>query len=162
MSVKRRHAPESGRSIADVGGNADQGAAYVFALPPAAEDDAYTTAEDTPLQVPAVLGVLANDIDPNDDPLTAVLDAGPAHGTLDLHADGSFTYTPTAEFAGLDTFTYHANDGMTDSNVATVEITVTPVNDAPVAANDVYTAPMNVPLVCSRTGGASQRPRCGK
>jgi hypothetical protein len=141
-----------GAAWADIGGNADQGAAYVFALPPAAEDDAYTTAEDTPLQVPVVLGVLANDMDPQGDPLTAVLDAGPAHGALDLHADGSFIYTPTADLAGLDTFTYHANDGQEDSNVATAEITVTPVNDAPVAANDVYTAPMNLPLVVAEPG----------
>jgi VCBS repeat-containing protein len=93
--------------------------------PPVAEDDAYTTSKDTPLQVTAVLGVLANDVDPNGDPLTAVLDSGPSHGTLDLHADGSFTYTPAAGFAGLDTFTYHANDGEANSNVATVQITVT-------------------------------------
>ena len=85
-----------------------------------------------------MLGVLANDIDPGGDPLTAVLDSGPAHGTLDLHADGSFIYTPTANFFGLDSFLYHASDGEENSNVATVAITVTAVNDAPVALDDAY------------------------
>jgi hypothetical protein len=59
------------------------------------------------------------------DPLIAVLDTGPAHGSLDLHSDGSFTYTPAAQFRGPDTFTYHANDGTADSSVAAVQIAVT-------------------------------------
>jgi len=117
-----------GAMLADVGGNVNQGAAYVFAPPPAAPplavDDAYCTAEDTPLEVLAALGVLANDTDPNGAPLTAVLDSGPSHGTLDLHADGSFAYTSTIGFSGVDTFTYHANDGALDSNIATARITV--------------------------------------
>jgi VCBS repeat-containing protein len=70
------------------------------------------------------LGVLANDVDPDGDPVTAVLDTDPAYGTLDLYADGSFTYSPTVGFSGVGTFTYHANDGAADSNVATVRILV--------------------------------------
>ena len=54
------------------------------------------------------------------------------HGTLTLNANGSFTYTPAANYNGTDSFTYKANDGTADSNVATVTITVTAVNDAPV------------------------------
>ena len=50
--------------------------------------------------------------------------SGPAHGTLTLNADGSFTYTPAANFNGTDSFTYRANDGSADCNVATVTITV--------------------------------------
>ena len=57
----------------------------------------------------------------------------PAHGTLVLEANGSFTYTPSGSFSGQDTFTYQASDGLVDSNVATVTITVTDVNHAPVA-----------------------------
>ena len=53
-----------------------------------------------------------------------------------FNADGSFDYTPVADFNGTDTFTYVANDGTYDSNVATVTITVHPVNDAPVAVDD--------------------------
>ncbi len=53
-----------------------------------------------------------------------MLDTGPAHGTLDLHAGGSFTHAPAAEFSGLDTFTYRAIDRAAGSNIATVRITV--------------------------------------
>ena len=63
----------------------------------------------------------------------ASLVSGPAHGTLTLNADGSFTYTPAANYNGADSFTYKANDGTADSTVATVAITVAAVNDAPVA-----------------------------
>jgi VCBS repeat-containing protein len=91
--------------------------------PPAASDDTYTTTEDIPLSVPAP-GVLANDTDAESDPLTAVLAAGPANGTLTLNPDGSFTYTPNADFNGADSFTYRANDGQADSNLATVSISV--------------------------------------
>ena len=55
---------------------------------------------------------------------------------MTLNADGSFTYTPNANFNGTDSFTYTASDGTAVSNVATVTITVTRVNDAPVAVND--------------------------
>ena len=78
--------------------------------------------------------MLGNDTDVDGDTLTAVAaSAGPAHGTLTLNADGSFTYTPAANYNGTDSFTYKANDGTADSNVATVTITVDAVNDAPVA-----------------------------
>ena len=81
--------------------------------------------------------VLGNDTDVDaGTTLTAALVASPAHGTLTLTADGSFTYTPAANFNGTDSFTYTASDGTAVSNVATVTITVTAVNDAPVAVND--------------------------
>jgi VCBS repeat-containing protein len=76
-------------------------------------------------------GVLANDTDPEQQTLTAILVSGPAHGTLTLNADGSFVYTPAPNFNGVDSFTYMANDGSLNSNVATVTLTVNPVNDAP-------------------------------
>jgi VCBS repeat-containing protein len=72
--------------------------------PPIAADDAYTTAEDTVLTV-AAPGVLGNDSDVDGDPLSAVLVAGPANGTLTLGANGSFTYTPNVDFNGPDSFT---------------------------------------------------------
>ena len=56
---------------------------------------------------------------------------GPGHGTLTLNANGSFTYTPAANYNGPDSFTYRASDGTLTSNLATVTITVTAVNDAP-------------------------------
>jgi VCBS repeat-containing protein len=104
---------------------------------PVASDDAYATDEDLALNITAI-GVLANDADIDGDPLSAVLVSGPANGTLTLNGDGSFTYTPDANFNGTDSFTYKANDGTADSNVATVTITVEAVNDLPVAENDSY------------------------
>lgn len=107
---------------------------------PVAVDDSYSTDEDTTLTVPAP-GVLVNDTDANLDTLTAVLVDGitPDEGALTFNADGSFTYEPAANFNGVVTFTYKANDGLVDSAVATVTITVNPVNDAPVAVDDYYT-----------------------
>jgi VCBS repeat-containing protein len=101
--------------------------------PPAATNDAYTTAEDAPLTV-AAPGVLANDDDPDGDPLSAATGSGPSHGTLTLNPNGSFSYTPTANFNGPDSFTYRASDGTLDSSLATVRITVTAVNDTPTVA----------------------------
>ena len=98
---------------------------------PVAVADSYTTAEDTPLS-PAAPGVLANDTDAQGLPLTAILVSGVSHGTLTLSSNGSFTYTPSLNFNGADSFTYKANNGSFDSNVVTVSLTVTAVNDAPV------------------------------
>ncbi len=97
---------------------------------PTAAADSYSTAEDTPLTV-AAPGVLGNDADPDGDTLSAALLAGPAHGAVTLNADGSFTYTPAANYNGPDSFTYRATDGAVMSNTATVSVTVTPLNDAP-------------------------------
>src|SRR5262249_17009320 len=80
----------------------------------------------------AAPGVLGNDTDIEGSAMTAMLVVGPAHGTLTLNSNGSFTYTPAADYNGPDSFTYKANDGGLDSNVATVALAITPVNDAPV------------------------------
>lgn len=99
---------------------------------PIAQPDNYSTNEDTPLSVSSALGVLGNDTDPDSDPLTAVLDGGPQHAaSFNLSANGSFSYTPDANFNGSDSFTYHASDGALSSNTVTVTISVNPVNDAP-------------------------------
>ena len=100
-----------------------------------AVDDAYTTDEDA-LHTVAAPGVLGNDSDVDGDALTAVLGDGPSSGTLVLNADGSFAYTPNLNFNGSDSFTYKINDGVLDSVVATVTITVNAVNDASTAAAD--------------------------
>jgi VCBS repeat-containing protein len=124
-------------------GTADSNVAQVFVTvrpvndAPVATDDAYQTEEDTALSVPGP-GVLADDTDVDGDPLTAILVSGPSHGSLTLNPNGSFTYTPAADFNGVDSFTYKANDGRLDSNTVTVNLTVNPVNDPPVAANDAY------------------------
>ena len=77
--------------------------------------------------------MLANDTDLDGDTLTAALVTNVIHGSLTLNANGGFTYTPSAGYSGPDSFTYRANDGTSNSNVATVSLTVTPVNHAPVA-----------------------------
>ena len=120
---------------------------------PVAVADAYTTAEDTALTVAAATGVLANDTDADSDPLTAVLVATTTHGTLSLAATGSFTYTPTANFHGADSFTYKANDGQLDSSVVTVSLTITSVNDAPVAVADAYTTAEDTLLAVNAATG---------
>ena len=100
--------------------------------PPTADNDGpYDVPEDGSLNVTAGNGVLAGDSDPEGTPLTAVKDSDPLHGTVTLNADGSFSYTPAADFNGNDSFTYHASDGAASSATATVTINVTPVNDAP-------------------------------
>ena len=99
---------------------------------PVARPDSFSTAEDTTLRVPAP-GVLGNDTDPNDDRLTASVVAGPSRGTLTLASDGAFTYTPAPDAFGTDAFTYAASDGQAP-DTATVALSVTPVNDAPVVS----------------------------
>ncbi|WP_167736206.1 Ig-like domain-containing protein [Nocardioides sp. 503] len=106
--------------------------------PPVAVGDAYSVAEDSVLTVTAANKVTLNDTDAESSALTAVLVSGPSHGTLTLNADGTFTYTPQAGYDGADSFTYRADDGSSSSNVATVSLTVTEVDDAPVAVGDSF------------------------
>jgi VCBS repeat-containing protein len=89
--------------------------------------------------VPAATGVLKNDSDAESSPLQAQLVGGPAHGTLTLLPDGSFTYTPQAGFAGTDSFTYRASEGAVASGPATVSLTVTASTCAPRASVRVTT-----------------------
>ena len=81
-------------------------------------------------------GVLANDIDPHGDALSATLISGPAYGTVSLNTDGTFTYTPNPDYVGTDSFTYRAYDADSISSVAEVTIEVEAVNDAPVITFD--------------------------
>ncbi|MBL7978896.1 MAG: tandem-95 repeat protein [Bacteroidetes Order II. Incertae sedis bacterium] len=104
--------------------------------PPIATNDELSTDED----VAITLNVLANDSDPNQDPLTVELVSPPTKGTLSTNQQGQWVYTPNKDFNGLDTFTYRAKDPLGAlSNVATVSITIRPVNDPPVAVADLYT-----------------------
>ena len=67
--------------------------------------------------------------------LTYSVVAQPGHGSVTLNQDGSFSYTPDGNYFGVDSFTYKVNDGVNDSNVALVNLTINAVNDAPVAQN---------------------------
>src|SRR5205085_4635547 len=99
---------------------------------PVANNDSYNVNEGGTLSVSAP-GVLGNDTDVDSGSLTAVLVSAPSHASsFSLNANGSFTYVHDGSETTSDTFTYNATDGTLDSNVATVTITVNPVNDAPV------------------------------
>ncbi|MDI6712342.1 MAG: cell wall-binding repeat-containing protein [Anaerosomatales bacterium] len=90
---------------------------------PVANTDTYSTTAGQTLTV-AAPGVLANDTDPDGDPLTAQLVTTAAHGTLSLNPNGSFSYTPAAGYTGTDSFSYRASDGALLSGTASVLITV--------------------------------------
>src|SRR5205823_5358688 len=131
-----------GYSISDGNGGTASATVNVTVTPvndaPIANNDSYNTPEDTTLTTTAVTGVLTNDTDVDGDTLTVSSHTNPAHGTLTLNANGSFSYVPNANFNGSDSFTYKANDGTVDSNSATVTINLAAVNDAPVAVADSY------------------------
>ncbi|MBY8826489.1 tandem-95 repeat protein, partial [Sphingomonas colocasiae] len=97
---------------------------------PVGVGDNYATDEDTALVI-STPGVLSNDTDADGDVLTAVLVSGPSHGTLTLNPNGSFTYTPDADYHGSDSFSYRPNDGTANGAPTTVALTVNSVNDAP-------------------------------
>ncbi len=104
---------------------------------PVAVADTYSTSEDTELDISAP-GVLGNDTDANDDPLTAIKVTDPSNGTLVLNANGSFTYTPNSAYSGDDSFSYKAHDGLLDSNTVTVTIHVGGVTPPPEIPSSFY------------------------
>ena len=120
---------------------------------PAAASDSYSTSEDQPLSIAAAAGVLANDIDGDGDTLTAQLTSQPTHGSLTLSANGGFTYTPTSNYNGVDTFRYVASDGQATSSTTVVTITVSSVNDAPLATVDSYSVGYGTALTVSAANG---------
>jgi hypothetical protein len=110
--------------------NCDTATVFVIVNPPPvaneqpfAANDIFSIGQGTELDVIAP-GVLANDSDPNEDALSAVLVGNVENGTLAFNADGSFTYDPAPDFIGVDSFTYQADDGEFLSNLGTVEIEV--------------------------------------
>jgi VCBS repeat-containing protein len=125
-----------------------------YDTPPVAVNNAYSVNEDTTLNVTAP-GVLGNDSDGDLDPLTAVKVTDPAHGSVTLNANGSFSYTPAANYFGSDSFTYRANDGTLNSTDATVTITVNSVNDPPVAdVGGPYLGTVGLPIQFDGTGSS--------
>ncbi|MBI3861675.1 MAG: cadherin-like domain-containing protein, partial [Planctomycetia bacterium] len=89
---------------------------------PTVTTDSYTIYKDS--QTIAASGVLGNDSDGDSDSLTASLVTGPAHGSVTVNSNGSFTYTATSGYFGSDSFTYAASDGITSTN-GTANLTVT-------------------------------------
>ncbi|MCP4192926.1 MAG: tandem-95 repeat protein [Planctomycetaceae bacterium] len=121
--------------------------------PPVSISDSYQTDEDRPLIVAASTGVLANDIDADQDPLVAIIETEPSHGTVSLLENGSFFYVPERNYFGTDEFTYRAVDFRPSDPPATVTIEITSVHDAPIAQNDSYkttpTEPLTTPFFMS-------------
>lgn len=114
--------------------------------PPVAANDSYTTGQNTPLTIDAAHGLLANDSDADGNTLRVGSNTGAASGRqLAVKPDGSFTYTPAPGFVGTDTFTYQANDGTADSNIATVTLQVRP-------------APIYLPTIIFAGGDPAARP----
>jgi hypothetical protein len=109
---------------------------------PDARDDNYSVNEDDVL----ANNVMNNDLGLGDPPVTVVSNTNPANGILVINTDGSFTYTPTANYNGNDSFTYTIRDVDNDEDTATVNITVNPQNDIPVANADSYTIPEDTAL----------------
>ncbi|CAN7600288.1 Ig-like domain-containing protein [Variovorax paradoxus] len=93
---------------------------------PTAPDGTKTTNEDTPVSGQ----IIGSDAD--GDTLTYVKGSDPAHGTVTVNADGTYTYVPGANFNGTDSFTVTVSDGHGGTTTSTVTVTINPVNDAPV------------------------------
>jgi len=109
---------------------------------PRATNDSATTAEDTAVD----LNVLANDADPDGDALAVVSVTQGANGAVSINADSTVRYTPNADFTGTDSFSYTVSDGQGGTAPGTVEVTVTAVNDPPVAVNDTYSMQQDTTL----------------
>ena len=129
---------------------------------PTANAVSASTNEDTPM------ATTLSGSDAQQCELTFSIVSGPSNGSLGSISNNtcaagtdtaSVTYTPNPNFSGSDSFTYMVNDGTLDSNVATVSITVNPVNDPPVAVDDAYTTNEDTNLVLDATTvGANDSP----
>jgi hypothetical protein len=119
--------------------------------PPLAHGDVFTTSEDAPLLI-ANGGVLANDHDSDGNPLSAVLITDTHHGMLNLDPEGTFFYTPTDNYFGLDSFYYRAFDGHQYSDPVEVRLNITAVNDRPVGFRDYFTVTSGLPLTVTAPG----------
>lgn len=133
--------------VSDGQGNVSSGELNLTVNPvndaPVQQDDAASTDEDLAITV----DVLANDSDIEGDDLTVSITTNVAHGSLVLNADNTITYTPNADYNGADSFTYTVSDGNGGASVATVNLTVAPVNDTPVTVVDMMTTDEDTPII---------------
>lgn len=112
--------------------------------PNAVNDGIFITTEDTPLTNIPVLG---NDSDPENNPLTVTsATISPEEGRVTINADGTLNFFPATNFNGTAVITYTISDGQGGTDTATVTITVSPVNDPPVAVNDTGHSPDGRPV----------------
>lgn len=124
--------------LIDAGGAVDTGVVSIHVHevnnPPRVTLDVITTAEDSPV----VFDPVGNDTDPDGDTLTLDGFGQPGAGVIQRSGDGSLTFTPAADFSGTTTATYTVRDGRGGMSSGTVQLVVTPVNDAPVGIADTY------------------------
>ena len=114
---------------------------YVLCSAPVAVDDDYSAVLNQALSVNSASGVLNND-SLSGSSITAILVSGPANGSVSLAADGSFTYTPNTNFAGVDTFSYKVRLGTEYSTVATVSIAVVDATGLAAVGTGMYNRAM--------------------
>ncbi|HRK23386.1 MAG TPA: Ig-like domain-containing protein [Beijerinckiaceae bacterium] len=119
-------------------------AAYDATLaPPVAVSETYATAHNTPVSG----DVSPNDTDPESDPLTFSVHSQPAHGSVTLNSNGTFTYTPNNGFGGEDFFIYRVTDNTSSNpNFANASVTIVVAaapNAPPDAVNDSYSTNVN-------------------
>jgi hypothetical protein len=117
---------------------------------PQAEPDSYTLRPDTVLVVAAAQGVLANDTDPDGDPLSVAGFEDAANGVVEMAPDGGFTYTPDPGFVGAESLTYQVTDGF---NTVEGRYTISVVNARPVANADAFSTPFNTTLSLEASAG---------
>lgn len=122
--------------------------------PPLAVNDHFTTSEDQPLTIP-LSSLLANDSDVDGDSLSVISAQTTAGGTLSL-VNGNLVFTPNPNYFGPASFQYTISDGHGGTASATVNIDVTPVNDAPVARNDEGSVTASQSLIVSAAEGVIQ------
>jgi len=139
-------------TIADDDGALSEEADVVIAVlcddPPLAIDDLYHVSEGATLDVNSP-GILQNDIRTPDDDLSATLVSDGSHGILTLNSDGSFVYVHDGSETTSDQFSYYASTDTKDSNLATVSLIIQPVNDPPIAINDVNSTSEDSPITIS-------------
>jgi len=114
--------------------------------PPVTSDLFFTIAEDTEISNQVVA------FDPDGNPLTYTLQNSPANGVAVVNTDGTFTYTPNANYNGTDRFTILVSDGQGGTAVSTVNITIVPVNDPPTVPNYTFSTLEDVPLLGAVVG----------
>src|ERR1043165_4506034 len=128
-------------------------------VPPTVANQSYAATQATILDV-AAPGVLTGAFDPDSPAITAVLQTGPAHGSVTLHPDGSFAYTPAAGYAGVDTFTYRGSDGIVpSSNTGTASIVISEkchaITIAPATLPNAAAGAVYPPVTFSQSGGVA-------
>jgi gliding motility-associated-like protein len=118
---------------------------------PLALIDSYNVSYNTLTTISAP-GVLGNDTDINNNPMTAIKVTNPAQGTLTFNSNGSFTYLHHGGTATSDSFTYKVNDGIVDGNTVVVTLNIVRPNAAPIAVADSYVTTKGSTLTITTPG----------